>query len=105
MESDAQPSRSPTAGDKSLETEASRKEALLSMDLTRSSLFAQRSNWILCSMPVSETSMSPPSRLRLTTSRPARGWRCRATELAVEPASWSDASHGDVIGHDSGKML
>ena len=72
MESEAQPSRSPTAGDKWLETEASRKEALISMEQTRSSFFAQRSHWILCSMPVSETSMSLPSRLRTTTSRPAR---------------------------------
>jgi len=72
VESKAQPSRSPTTGDKSLEAEASRKEALFSMERTRSSLFAQRSYWIRCSMPVSETSMSLPSWLRLTTSRRAR---------------------------------
>ncbi len=100
MESNAQPSRSPTAGDKSLETEASRKEALFSMERTRSSLFAQRSHWILCSTPVSETSMSLPSRLRPTTGPPARRWGCRVMKLAAErlraclttPTALSDAT-------------
>ena len=105
MESKAQPSRSPTTGDKSLEAEASRKEALFSIGANQikllNSMLVLDALLNACIGDVDVFAIVAPPDDQPTSPEiavPGYGARRRG------PARWSDASHRDMIGHDPGTM-